>query len=271
MRSLEDLHAYYEAELADDVRALDRQRLALLHEIGSALLVATLGSAGVFALVSMWDLPPATVAIPFFAAVALLFQTKGYDGYHPEFKLRLIRKLVAFLDPRLTYSEGGRIERGVFERSRLFATRPDRVTGGDLVTGAVGETSFAFSEIAAECRYEVRDDAGGRVEQWRTLFKGLFFTATFNRPITTELFVLPDTAEGWLGSSLGKDVQGALSLHGTLIKLEDGEFEQHFVVYGRGQVEARYVLTTALMERLVEFRRAVKRPLYLSVVGPYVH
>lgn len=271
MRSIEELHAYYHEELAADVAALDRQRKALVGEVGSALLVALLGGVGCYALITIWELPMWLIGVPLLVAVFLLFHTPGYQHYHPEFKIRLIRKLIGFIDPRLSYREGGRIERETFERSRLFATRPDRVSGDDLVTGTIGETAFGFSEIAAETRFELRAENGQKIEEWRTLFKGLFFTATFNKPITTELFVLPDSAEEWLGPVVGRNLQALGQLHGTLIKLEDVEFERYFAVYGRDQVEARYVLSTSLMERLSEFRRAVDRPVYMSVVGPYVH
>ena len=51
---------------------------------------------------------------------------------------------------------------------------------------------------------------------------------------------------------------------GDLVKLEDPEFEKLFVVYSTDQIEARYILSPALMRRLVEFRRWTSGAVHLS-------
>jgi hypothetical protein len=43
------------------------------------------------------------------------------------------------------------------------------------------------------------------------------------------------------------------------------------VVYGEDQVEARYVLSTSLMERIVNFRRKTGRKVYLSFADTLVY
>lgn len=48
------------------------------------------------------------------------------------------------------------------------------------------------------------------------------------------------------------------------IYLEDPRFTDNFIVYGTDQVEARYVLSTALMERVLELKEKFDRPIFLS-------
>jgi hypothetical protein len=60
-------------------------------------------------------------------------------------------------------------------------------------------------------------------------------------------------------------VQATDRRYGTLVKLEDPEFERLFKVYADDQVEARYVLSTSLMHRLVTFRRRRDVALRLSI------
>ena len=65
------------------------------------------------------------------------------------------------------------------------------------------------------------------------------------------MIVKPDFAEssfGWFGRKL----QG-FSPH--LIRLENPEFEQAFVVHGGDQVEARYILTPDMQDRLLDLRK----------------
>jgi hypothetical protein len=81
--------------------------------------------------------------------------------------------------------------------------------------------------------------------------------------------VLPDTAENLFGS-FGKMLQQWNISRDPLIKLEDPEFERCFVAYGNDQVQARYILSTSLMERIVAFRKKADRPIYLSFVDSKV-
>ena len=53
---------------------------------------------------------------------------------------------------------------------------------------------------------------------------------------------------------------------GVLIH-NDPEFEKLFVVYGTDQIESRYILSPALMQRIVEFKTKRQKPIYLSFVG----
>lgn len=48
------------------------------------------------------------------------------------------------------------------------------------------------------------------------------------------------------------------------IYLEDPRFTDNFIVFGTDQVEARYVLSTALMERVLELKEKFDLPIFLS-------
>ncbi|SFU20284.1 Protein of unknown function [Algoriphagus locisalis] len=48
------------------------------------------------------------------------------------------------------------------------------------------------------------------------------------------------------------------------IYLEDPRFTENFIVYGTDQVEARYVLSTSLMERILELKEKYDNSIYLS-------
>lgn len=48
------------------------------------------------------------------------------------------------------------------------------------------------------------------------------------------------------------------------INLEDPRFTNQFIVYGTDQIEARYVLSTALMERIVALKEKFNQPILLS-------
>ncbi len=100
-------------------------------------------------------------------------------------------------------------------------------------------------------------------------FEGGLITFDIKKRIE-ELIILPDNLEKHIGIS-AKFIQKRMSKKNQLIKLEDPTFEKHFVVYGTDQVEARYILSPAVMYRLSFIREKLNRPLMLSVIGNTVY
>lgn len=211
-----------------------------------------------------WTL--AVVASVGTAAVGSFFYKFIISGYVQEFKLRIIRRIVEFMDPSLEYWPTGHISDVEFNSSRIFGQYPDRMRGDDLVWGKIGLTPIKFSEVHAEHETQTTDRYGRRHRRYRTIFKGIFFMADFNKKFYGKTVVLPDTAERLFGG-LGSLLQSLNRSRGELVKLDDPEFERHFVVYADDQIESRYVLSTSLMKRIVEFRKKTGKRLYLSFVG----
>jgi len=116
--------------------------------------------------------------------------------------------------------------------------------------------------VTAENKHTTVDKSGSK-EEYIIIFRGLFIIADFNKNFKTRTVVLPDTAEKMFGK-FGQSLQSISSGRGALIRLEDPVFEKEFVVYGDDQVEARYILTPALMQRIVNFKRKWNTTVYLS-------
>lgn len=82
-----------------------------------------------------------------------------------------------------------------------------------------------------------------------TVFKGLVLSLEFKKKFTGKTLLCKDG--GALGNFFtGKDFNGL-----ARVELEDPEFESIFQVFSSDQVEARYVLTTAFMERLLHLAK----------------
>jgi hypothetical protein len=97
----------------------------------------------------------------------------------------------------------------------------------------------------------------------RQIFKGLFFVADFNKHFRGKTFVLSNDA--------GAKLQALHKAKGQSVQLEDPDFKKLFVAYSNDQVEARYILSTTLMERLVNFRRKAKRKIQISFVDSLIY
>jgi len=188
-------------------------------------------------------------------------------NYISDYKERIIKKIVKFVDPSLHYQKENKVTFSSYNNSKLFLSRVDSYKGEDHVSGKIGETSLEFSEL-----YTTYTTGTGKNKRTVTVFKGLFFVANFNKKFKTETFVLPDRAEKMLGF-FGKKLQewGASSERGELVNLEDPEFENLFVVYGKDQVEARYILSPSLMQRIISFRNKTGKNISLSFVDNTIY
>ena len=196
------------------------------------------------------------------------FGTNFYSSkcnYTSNYKFKIINKIVKFVSNNLIYSPIGFVDWGKFEDSKIFKHSIDRYSSEDLVTGIIDKTEIVFSEVHAEYKTETRSKHGGKQTEWHTVFKGLFFVADFNKDFDSFTVVMPDKAERILGK-FGQTLQSMSTVLSTreLVKMENDEFENFFAVFSPNQVEARYILSPSIMEKLVNFRKAVNRDVYIS-------
>jgi hypothetical protein len=207
---------------------------------------------------------PGLLGFVAFAGIAVLSAAHGAltRRYRARFKNELVRRLVQHLSSSLDYHPERGVGYGSYRSSQLFPREPDRYKEEDLIAGRIGQTRLKVSEVHSEYKTESTDSKGRRTTHWHTIFRGLFFVFDFPKPFRGTTLVLPDFGDGAF-----LDLFERFSSRGQLVKLEDLEFERYFVTYASDQVEARYLLSTSLMQRLVNFRKAFKRPLYLAFSG----
>jgi len=265
LKNLEELKAYYDRALLPELNVLETERKKVLEKI----FMATLVMVAVWAVFIILALKLSDQFAVFAAISGLVvwyavfaFLTRGYVS---NFKTGVIDKIVKFIDDKLVYSKFGKVSQELFSMSRIYNQRIDIYRGDDYVSGMLGRTRVEFSEI--HVLYETRDSKGRRHEH--TVFKGLFFVGDFNKRFKGNTVVLPDTAEKLLGH-VGTFLQSKNPARGQLVKLEDPDFEKLFVVYGNDQIEARYILSTSLMKRIVDFQKKTGRRISLSFVGSRV-
>jgi len=276
MKTTEDLKEFFHCDLGAHLYELEEKRQSIAKKFWimtiSCILLALLACA----VVLLMKYPPAVLIA---VAIILILIALGWyfvfintekKTFVYEFKRKVIKSIVQFIDENLDYSPTKKVSQSTYMQSTLFKKTPDRYKGEDMVFGRIGNTNLKFSEIHSEYKTETRNSKGQKQTQWHTIFKGLFFVADFNRNFHGTTVILPDLAEKMFGF-LGKTLQKWNLSRDELIKLEDPEFEKLFVVYGTDQIEARYLLTTTMMERLTEFHKKAKKStgknIFISFTG----
>ncbi len=212
-----------------------------------------------------WAFIVGFLAVGAYGAAHYFFSMK----FRKQFKSRIIGNIISFLSDDLNYRPEDKIPRHHYDRSKIFKKRVDRYRGEDYIAGRLGETEISFSELHSEYKTESTSN-GSKKTSWHTIFKGVFFIADFNKHFKTAVFLFPDTWEKTFGK-FGQRFQTMKKSHGDLIKLEDPDFEREFAVYGYDQIEARYILSTSLMQRMLEFKRKTRSKVHVSFVESNVN
>ena len=197
------------------------------------------------------------------------------------FKRKIIENIVSFIDDHQTlnyashlFIEDKQHTEICFGRSQLFCRStevPDFLAQEDCVFGNIAGTDIFFAEILVERialisitdlnQYQQYMPEANSKNPVNTIFKGLFFIAKFPKNFKNRTFILPYnfvhkiTPQSW---------------RGQIINLEDSEFNRMFSVYGDSQLESRYILSTNLMNRLVQFQKKSRRNVYISFIEGHV-
>lgn len=267
MKSVDNFIKHYRNNVAPILRDLEPERRALLLLFWTGVVFLAASAPG-FVLSLRSDQPVYLLAAAPFVIVAVYqfyrFKQKK-RAYADVFKNCVIRELVALIDPHFDYFPHRHIDEADYRESELFRNRIDRYRGRDLVEGALGATRFFFSELMHEEMQETTDAKGCRRTRWETVFKGLFFIADFNKPFHGKTYVVPDARGSVL--NLGKLFEKGSFGRGDIVELENPEFDALFTVYGTDQIVARYILSSAMMDRLVHFRNKADTPVHLSFIN----
>lgn len=267
MKTLREMRQFYETQLLADLKVLERKRRKVLRKliITGAVLISMVAAVALLVLMNP-QIGPSAIVISVMASLAIACFVHRFIGkdYIVEFKILVIDRIVRFLDNNLNYDRRRYIPQSTFMLSQIFTTTPNRYKGDDFVSGTVGETKIQFCELKAQ--YE---SGSGKNRTVKTVFKGLFFIGDFNKNFTCQTVVLPDNAEKFFGR-LGQKLQSMNFARDDLVRLDNPEFEKHFVVYSNDQVGARYILSTSLMERIVGFKKKSNQNIHLSFVGSMV-
>ncbi len=259
----------YDSGLSQELRALESKRKELLvrYAVSTFFILAGILS---FIVSDGRGIPVGfgMLSIALFI-ISMVLAGKKTNVYKKDFKSNVVKKVVELIDPGWNYEPAAAISTLEYDQSGLFPTKWDRFRGDDLIRGTIEKTDFRLSEIHTEYKTESVDGKQHSREQWSTIFKGMFAHAEFNKTISGRTFVLPDVAEKLFGK-WGQKLQRNDS-RGQLVKLENTAFEKHFVVYSDDQIEARYILTPAMMEAMVDIRNQLKKKMYFSFIGSRVY
>lgn len=259
------LFEHYERTLKPRVRALEKHREALVA--AWKRVAVGVGLPGSLAYLTA---DSRSLRVVFWlAAIALVVglvttlrplladRTLTLGAYRQRFKRDLVSQVFRIVLPQARYFPNQGLDRRGFDEPGLFSERVDSYESDDLVRGRIGATPFEAADVQAS----YTTGSGKKRKTWDVI-RGLYLRLDFNKHLRGRTIVEPESGPAWRMGS-----RGGLSK----VTLEDPDFERQYAVYTSDPVEARYVLTPVLMERILAVEAVAGHPIHLAFVGSHVH
>lgn len=216
----------------------------LLFIFGMALPLFVLWSCGewiylIFTQGSSKEIEGLLKLILLVSAVIIAIIGSPIISYHTTVKDSIINDFINFFGSFKHYLLK-HIDDETIKESQLIS-KFNRHSGDDYFCGSYKNVNMIISEEHLSLKHNKGES---------TVFEGIMILLDFPKKFNGQTVVLKD----WGPFNLFHTTEKKLDK----IKLEDVIFEKEFEVYGSDQIEARYLLTAAFMERILLVRDAFK-------------
>lgn len=157
----------------------------------------------------------------------------------------IIESIVGFISDAKTQpelKENTMISRDTISECRIFNLNDLKVTGRNFMQfGYKGKTiTISDSQIY---KYIKKDKKYVK----KYAFDGQFISMTFNKPVRSFIYLIPNSFK-----NIGNKLLNYIKYDGTKVDLENPLFSKIYKVYSYDEIQARYILSLRLMERMTE-------------------
>ena len=238
---------HYQQYIFPHIQTFEKDRIKALHELKSRGYKAIPVGVGVIAiaayLLTAFTLSEGLVKGVFwgsFAAIAGLcwWASRPVKKYKSSVKSIIFPNVFSFFGSDFKYSEQSSLTVHALKPSDIIPSYDKEYTE-DYVKGSYEGVGIRLMEAKMT---ETRGT--GKNRRTVTVFKGIFILLDMNKNFSGKTILKKDAGK------IGNWFSGKFN-HLENVALEDPVFEKQFEVYSNNQVEARYLLTTSFMERLL--------------------
>lgn len=191
-------------------------------------------------------------------------------SYIKSFRSVFLNESIPAIDKNISYTEEKHLSQGEFEASKLFTFQNIwNYAGSDHFEST--ENNFHGSKLKVQ--QEERSTSNGKSEtKISEVFNGYLFVADFNKNFNGETYIFPDVSRSVMGEVSGEFMNEMIHRKNTkLVQLEDPDFEKMFAVYSTDAVEARYILSPKLVERITTLKNKFYQDISISFVNNKIY
>lgn len=176
----------------------------------------------------------------------------------------IIKDMIAFASDNelenVKYEPKQRVSKESFDRMDLFNLDIVQYNGENYINVLYEKKSMVFSDMhtyvydIVETKRKIYKQGKKyirttRKKQKRTIFKGLYIGATLNKKNTNQIYLIPNNLKDTVIQS---KIMSYIKYHGTAVMLENLDFSKKYKVFCDDEVQARYILSLSLMEKINE-------------------
>lgn len=246
-----DFGDYYRQKILPKVRIFEQRRIAALRVfrkrsfLALPMIVPFVVGAGYYLThATQPDLVAACFMVLFPGFIIGYWAHKPVGQFHESVKSEIYPLIFSFFGPDFSYSATSPLSISSLRPSEIIPGYDTEYTS-DYVRGRYRGVPIELVEAKMT---ETR--GSGKNRRTVTVFQGIFVILDAHKRFKGKTLVCTDY--GWMNWATGKG--GAFER----VRLEDPVFEKQFEVFGTDQVEARYLLTTSFMERLLKLTALFK-------------
>lgn len=174
-----------------------------------------------------------------------LMRNSAMEEYEDNFKNKIMKALMQSFNETLEYKPKDGISSTIYDEA-LFE-RHNVYKSTELITGTINENcKMNMAEVYT--RYD--KEIGSRGGITKTSFYGIFSKIETPKTFNTELYIRKDKKSK---NFLEKSESKLLKLDKLKAQLDSTEFEEIFDIYASDKIVAMQLLTTDIMEMMVEF------------------
>ena len=239
--------------ISRDIEVLDRKRSRLAKKtiliiIAFALLYIPLALLMEYKLgINKRVLRIAALPVVYFIYYGIF---KRRELITDEFYSAITSKIISAVNPKWKHNPSEGIDSDTISKT-LLIKQGSRIISKNGITGKLGKTDFQFSEVKVIKNNHLSAKMPSKV------FHGYFFIFNFNKSTQSKLFIRP---------KLFRDF-GNPDFKEPLIKSDSKEFDRKFALYSFDELQARRILTPALMSRLLDLSASLNGNISILIEG----
>lgn len=187
----------------------------------------------------------------------------------------IIRDIIAFISnnnvENIMFEPKQRLAKEAFEKMDLFNLNIVKYNGSNYIKALYNKNTMVFSDMETyvidtmEAKEEVYINGKKyirttRKKKKRYIFKGIYIGATLNKRNTNHIYLIPNNLNDTV---LQSKIMSYIKYHGVPANLENLEFSKKYKVFCDDEVQARYILSLGLMERINKLDELYKGKKYI--------
>lgn len=246
---------------------LEEMREALKKKYTLLIIIGIMVVVGIALIIFALELPFPFIVFGLicYILIAVLCTSKQAKEYSLAFKNYFVKSTLEKIFTNLKYYPDNGISRETIASTNMMRMG-DRYSSNDLVTGNYKSIGFTQSDVHIEEEHETRDSDGHTRRYYVTIFKGRWMIFDFNKKFKADVQV---AQKGFGNNKVGSWFSGEEKF--KKVEMESQEFNKAFNVYAQQPLDAFYILTPKIMEKIKNLDERNEGKLLLCFIDNKLH